>query len=641
MPIIAQIGRRSPATRALIILIYAILTVGCVTTVYPFAMMLGSSLASLTDFREHAIVPRYIYSDGALFVKYLDEKYRTEHFDQFKLRYRIREPFEEVVDGQKILRKYGQFAQLEETFTDPGINRPEVRRRLDDWQEFVQVLPMKYKDTFFHYRGMPLGEVQVGLQDYVQSKYPTIEAAMAVYGDVMDAYVDMDTPYETYDRHSWFPDAGPRTRDWDEYRQSLPARLLNVIMIRPVYQAWLQSEYQSVSKLNADWGTSYQYFWQVPFELSKPAGPAGERWEFFIRRRLPMRFIRLDRQKARGAYEDFLRGKFRSVEEYNGLMEDNAASLDTAELSECMPETSLALRNWQEFYEQNVPLDAMVLDLPDARYQSFLAAKFGDVASLNSAYGTDYASLADAEPPYREADFHDLSARRSEIRKFFLGRNYAYVIKKVFLQGRPLLNTLLLVVLVVGTAVTVNPLAAYALSRYRLSYGPYVLIFMLATMAFPAEVAMIPNFLMIKNLGLLNTFAALVLPGLASGYSIFLLKGFFDSLPQELYEAATIDGAGELKMFWVITMPLSLPILSVIALFAFSSAYGSFIWAFTVCQDNKMWTLMVFLQQFQTGLSGHPYLVMSSLVLAAVPTIVVFLSAQKVLMRGIVVPVER
>ena len=188
------------------------------------------------------------------------------------------------------------------------------------------------------------------------------------------------------------------------------------------------------------------------------------------------------------------------------------------------------------------------------------------------------------------------------------------------------------------TAVTINPLAAYALSRYRLRYGAHILVFMLATMAFPAEVAMIPNFLMIKELGLLNTFAALVLPGLASGYSIFLLKGFFDSLPAELYEAASIEGAGEFRMFWMITMPLSLPILSVIALFAFGGAYGSFMWAFTVCQDSRMWTLMVFLQQFQAGLGGHPYLVMTSLVLAAIPTIVVFLSAQKVLMKGIVVP---
>ena len=78
--------------------------------------------------------------------------------------------------------------------------------------------------------------------------------------------------------------------------------------------------------------------------------------------------------------------------------------------------------------------------------------------------------------------------------------------------------------------------------------------------------------------------------------------------------------------------------LSVIALFAFGGAYGSFLWAFTTCQDPKMWTLMVFLQQFQIEAASCPYVVMASLVLAAIPTMIVFLSAQKVLMKGIVVP---
>ena len=91
-------------------------------------------------------------------------------------------------------------------------------------------------------------------------------------------------------------------------------------------------------------------------------------------------------------------------------------------------------------------------------------------------------------------------------------------------------------------------------------------------------------------------------------------------------------------MFWMITMPLSTPVLAVIALFAFGTAYGSFLWALTTCQDPKMWTLMVFLHQFQQTYVGAPYLVMASLVIAAIPTVVVFLSAQKVLMRGIVVP---
>jgi multiple sugar transport system permease protein len=638
MPIIAQVGRKSPKVRALVVLIYIILTLGSVTTVYPFLMMTGSTFTSLTDFREYRIIPRFFYDDCALAAKYLDDKYRTEQFDQFKLRYRTEEPVVEVIDGEKVTRRYGQFAQMEKMFTDPGIEKPEARRRVADWLEFTAALPMKYKDTFFHYRGILLGEVQTGLQKYLEARYGTIGNLNRAYGEALDDFLQIDGPYEAYDRHTWYPADDLRTRDWEEYRGTLPPRLFNVMTVRPLYQAYLQSSCGSIEALNSEWGTHYKYFWEVPFGPDRPEGPAGDRWETFVRKRMPLRFVRLDAAKARGAWTEHLRAKYGTADNYNALMEERAVSLESAPLPEHMPESSLAQRNWQEFYEQKAPLASIALDLPDSRYAVYLAGKYGDIGSLNEAYGTSHEAFEAVGPPYREADYYDMVSRRSEVIWGFATRNYAYVIKRVFLQGRALMNTFLLVACAVGAAVTVNPLAAYALSRYRLSYGAQVLIFMLATMAFPAEVAMIPNFLMIKELGLLNTFAALILPGLASGYSIFLLKGFFDSLPQELYEAATIDGAGEFTMFRVITMPLSLPILSVIALFSFSSAYASFIWAFTVCQDKRMWTLMVFLQQFQNEAANHPYLVMASLVLAAVPTVIVFLSAQKVLMRGIVVP---
>jgi multiple sugar transport system permease protein len=169
-----------------------------------------------------------------------------------------------------------------------------------------------------------------------------------------------------------------------------------------------------------------------------------------------------------------------------------------------------------------------------------------------------------------------------------------------------------------------------------LPYAYQVLLFVLATMAFPAEVAMIPNFLLLKDLGMLNTFYALVLPGVANGFSIFLLKGFFDSLPKELYEAGILDGATEIGMFRRITIPLSLPIFSVIALNAFTASYGAFLFAMVVCQDPKKWTLMVWLYDLQQ--SAPQYVIMAALTLASLPTLIVFMLAQKVIMRGIVLP---
>lgn len=191
----------------------------------------------------------------------------------------------------------------------------------------------------------------------------------------------------------------------------------------------------------------------------------------------------------------------------------------------------------------------------------------------------------------------------------------------------------------IGTQLFVNPIAAYALSRYPIRWSGQILVFLLATMAFPAEVAAIPSFLLLKELGLLNTFAALVLPGAASGYMIFLLKGFFDSLPQELFEAGSIDGAPETTMMMRIALPLSRPVLGYLALNAFMGAYGAFLYAFLIAQDQKIWTLMVWVYQLQ--LIAPKAVMMAALTIAALPTLIVFLLAQRVIMRGIVLPGER
>jgi multiple sugar transport system permease protein len=126
---------------------------------------------------------------------------------------------------------------------------------------------------------------------------------------------------------------------------------------------------------------------------------------------------------------------------------------------------------------------------------------------------------------------------------------------------------------------------------------------------------------------------------MANGYAVFLLKCFFDSLPRELYEAADIDGASEWNKFWMITMNLSKPILAVIALGAFNAAYANFMFAFILCQDREMWTLMVWLYQLQQFSSQS--VVFASLLIAAIPTLLVFVLCQNVIMRGIVVPTEK
>jgi ABC-type glycerol-3-phosphate transport system permease component len=233
----------------------------------------------------------------------------------------------------------------------------------------------------------------------------------------------------------------------------------------------------------------------------------------------------------------------------------------------------------------------------------------------------------------------EMQRDRGPIKREFLVRNYREVLNYIALHGPAVWNTFVLCAGLLLATLIINPLCAYALSRYELPATYKLLLFLLATMAFPAEVSVIPNFLLLKQLHLLNTYWALILPAMANGYAIFLLKGFFDSLPKELYEAGTIDGASEARMFSTITLPMSKPVLAVIALSAFTSAYGGFLWAFLVCQDPSKWTLMVWLSQMQSW--APMSVIFAALVLAAIPTLLVFVFCQNIIMRGIIVPTEK
>jgi len=217
--------------------------------------------------------------------------------------------------------------------------------------------------------------------------------------------------------------------------------------------------------------------------------------------------------------------------------------------------------------------------------------------------------------------------------------NYALVSEYLFVRGRAFFNTIVLVVLSVLASLTVNPLAAYALSRFKLRGTEKIILFLLATMAFPAAVTAIPGFLLLRDLGMLNTFAALVLPTVASGMAIFILKGFFDALPRELYEAAALDGASEWTVFRRITLPMTAPIMAVNALNAFIHAYASWEWAFLVCHKESHWTLAVWMYQMSVEtFAAQPWCVMAGFVLVSVPTAAVFLACQRVILRGIVLP---
>ena len=201
------------------------------------------------------------------------------------------------------------------------------------------------------------------------------------------------------------------------------------------------------------------------------------------------------------------------------------------------------------------------------------------------------------------------------------------------------LNTVIFVALSLVLTLTLQPLAAYGLSRFQPPGMWKLILLFMATMAFPPMVGMIPQFLILRQLNLLNSFIALVLPIVVNVYLIFLLKGFFDSLPKHLYEAALIDGASELRMFWEVTMSLSKPILAVVALQTFQIAWLMFLYPLLVCPDPDMHVLAVWLSEFQQEAPSAA--VFASILIVSIPTMAIFMLTQRTIMRGIAVPSEK
>jgi len=405
-----------------------------------------------------------------------------------------------------------------------------------------------------------------------------------------------------------------------------------------IYQSWLRKRFHNnVDLFNRTYIEEITTFDAVstPAELLEratwkpPTGPLWTDWIVF-KQTLPAEF-RIP-MRTQEMYQTFIRGKFKNIfSEVPPSISGEATSFETLAMPDLGEKSSPPMGGAID--RGGDPLRALVREFRT----TVLPARY-----RKESLEDKWAAIAGSGVPMPMEAFEraTLARKEGEIKGEMSARNFRYILEFIALHGRALWNTAIFALLTIAAQLIINPLAAYALSRYPIKASAKILLFLLATMAFPAEVAMIPSFLLLKGLGLLNTFAALVLPGAASGYMIFLLKGFFDSLPQELFEAGQIDGARETTLMMRVAMPLSKPVLGYLALLAFMGAYGSFLYAFLVAQDQKMWTLMVYIYQLQAS-SAPRSTIMAALTLAAIPTLVVFLLCQRVIMRGIVLPGEK
>jgi multiple sugar transport system permease protein len=202
--------------------------------------------------------------------------------------------------------------------------------------------------------------------------------------------------------------------------------------------------------------------------------------------------------------------------------------------------------------------------------------------------------------------------------------------------GRYFLTSLFVALIVtVGQLVTCS-LAAFAFARMNFRGKNVAFALFLSTTMISTQVTLVPSYLVLKNLGWLDTYMALIVPFLANAFGVFMMRQYFMTLPQELEDAAKLDGCGRLRFLWQILLPLSKPIVASQALFAFMGNWNSYLWPLIVTTSQNMRTLQIGLRYFVSQEGGTQWGVfMAATVFVSLPIVIFYLVVQRSFVEGI------
>lgn len=202
-------------------------------------------------------------------------------------------------------------------------------------------------------------------------------------------------------------------------------------------------------------------------------------------------------------------------------------------------------------------------------------------------------------------------------------------------MGRYFFNSLLLASGATLLAMTFNVMAGYAFAKLRFKGRDRLFQMLLGAIVIPAQVAMMPLFLMLKSMGLVNTYAGVLVPALATVFGIFLVRQYALSIPDEMLEAARVDGAGEFRIFTSIVMPMLKPILVTLATFTFLGTWNDFMWPLIILTDDRTYTLPVALASLSREHVQDNELMMAGSVVTILPVLILFLMLQRHYIQGL------
>ncbi|WP_228441114.1 carbohydrate ABC transporter permease [Novibacillus thermophilus] len=206
-------------------------------------------------------------------------------------------------------------------------------------------------------------------------------------------------------------------------------------------------------------------------------------------------------------------------------------------------------------------------------------------------------------------------------------------------QDRPfgvyILNTLFVAVVGTVSGLFINALAAFSFAKLRFPLKKTLMVLFLSTLVIPFEAIMIPQYLLIRDLGWLDSYKALIIPQIVWAFGIFMLIQFFSDIPRDMLEAARIDGASWLQIFFRIAVPISTPALITLGIMTFINRWDEFLWPLIVISDDSRQLIQVAIASYTTQYSTSWGLIFAASTVASIPTLIIFLFLQRYYVQGI------
>jgi ABC-type glycerol-3-phosphate transport system permease component len=201
--------------------------------------------------------------------------------------------------------------------------------------------------------------------------------------------------------------------------------------------------------------------------------------------------------------------------------------------------------------------------------------------------------------------------------------------------GRYFLNSTIVAVAVTATTVFFGAMAGYGFSKFRFPGRNFLFGLILCTFMIPFPVIMIPLFALVRNFGWVNTFWGLIVPGALTGFAVFMMRQFIQAIPDELFDAARIDGAGEIRIFLTMVLPLARPALATLGILTFLDSWNNLLWPLILIQSDEMETMPLGLTRFSTLYSTNYAQMLAMSVIASLPVLVVFVIGRRQIINSL------